>query len=106
MLEGPFYHFMAIRSGRSDEVIGIAQFPRGKHVFIIYHSEMPTTGIMTYGITEAEYTSFREFGLFPVYKWVHRGTRSNQKDDIELYDPTVFDYFVPGSCVVRIELMP
>lgn len=105
MLEGPFYHFMAIRCGRSDEVIGIAQFPRGKHVFVIYHSEMPNTAITTHGITEAEYTSFREFELFPVYKWVYRGTR-NQKDDIELYDPTIFAYFVPGNCVVRKELMP
>ena len=88
-------NYRIIRISRSKEAIGIVKLPTNKAVWEIHYA--PTCnnyggGVMTKEISEAEFTSYQEFGLFPVYEW----TPSFFKDIsaavyVNIYDPEYYE---------------
>lgn len=93
-----------------DEVIGIVKTPRNTEIRNAYHPNMTSAGIMTRIITKAEYETYKEFDLFPVYKLVDTGPGpcidGSWGRYIDIYDPTEFEYFIPGKSIVRRNVMP
>jgi len=104
------HYFFTIRSYVPDEVIGIAKTRRNMDIRYVYHPEMTNISVATRIITEAEYETYKEFDLFPVYKLVDAGAGpcidGSWGRYIDIYDPIVFEYFVPGKSIVRRNVMP
>jgi len=102
------YFYFVIRSLKTDEVIGIVKLPDDADVFTIFHPGMPDHGVQTICITEPEYTTYQAFEMVPEYKLFQKWNRSliSERKYVDIYDPTVFDYFAPGKAIVRKELMP
>ena len=98
------HNYRIIRISRSKEAIGIVEIPTNKVVWVIHYAPTYNNyggGVMTKEISEAEFTSYQELGLFTVYEW----TPSTFKDHegltyVDIYDP---EYYEIRDCVLVLK---
>ena len=67
-------------------IVGIAKLPDSKHVRRVYRNP-DFTILSAETITEAQYTSYEEFELAPVFSWI---PIPDEKNYVDVYDPEFF----------------
>lgn len=94
-------HFV-IRVAKNGEPIGIVKIPLHSSVWFTLHCYMDDSDLrmVTTLITEVEYTSFKEFKLFPVYEYSQMKEPNPAAGYVIVYDPR---YFVEDESIITAD---